>query len=203
MNDMIRKASVFEILNHWVLAGSFFILAVSGFGFLFHLNVMNSIFGNFSQMRDIHNYAGAVFAVFLFLSIFSYIGEAFDFTGDDFKWFLKGGGYFSKGSSMPPQGRLNAGQKGYYLFLLIAGIAISASGLIIWLRPVVNDINRWVLLSHFIHNFSFDLVIVVVVFHIYLASFANPGSFRIMVYGTVPVEWARKRHARWIEKEGL
>lgn len=203
MSNMVKKANAFEIVNHWALAISFFILVVSGFGFLFHLEVMNSIFGSFSQMRDIHNYAGVVFAVSLFLSIFNYLAEAIVFRGEDIVWLFKLGGYFSKGTQIPAQGRLNAGQKGFYLLLLITGIAISATGLIIWLRPLAMDSNKWVLLSHLIHNISFDIMIIAVVSHIYLATLANPGTFRIMVYGTVPVEWARKRHARWLEKKGV
>ena len=202
MSNMVKKATAFEILNHWVLAASFFILVISGFGFLFHLEQMNSIFGSFNQMRVVHNYAGVVFAVSLFLTIFNYLPVSLIFTGEDIIWILKGGGYFSKGAAVPPQDRLNAGQKGYYLLLLLTGIAISASGIVIWLRPIAADINRWVLLSHLIHNISFDVLLIAVPSHIYLATLANPGTFRIMVYGTVPLEWAKKRHARWVEKKG-
>ncbi len=200
-NDMIRKASAFEILNHWVLAASFFILAFTGFGFLFHLELMNSIFGDFNMVRIVHNWTGVAFAVSVLFSIFNYLPEALVFTGEDIIWLLKGGGYFSK-TVTPAQGRLNAGQKGYYLFLLLAGIAVSASGLIIWLRPIAANINKWVLLSHLIHNISFDLMLIAVPTHIYLATLANPGTFRIMVYGTVPLEWAKKRHAKWVQKMG-
>jgi cytochrome b subunit of formate dehydrogenase len=39
--------------------------------------------------------------------------------------------------------------------------------------------------------------------HIYLGSLANPGTLRIMIYGTVPYSWAKKRHPKWIaEVEG-
>ena len=199
MNNMIRKTSPFEILNHWVMAISFFILVISGFGFLFKIEMMNSIFGSFHQMRVIHNWTGVVFSASLFFSIFSYLMESLIFTGEDIIWLLKGGGYFSKRITVPPQGRLNAGQKGYYLFLLLTGIAISASGLIIWLMP---GVRKWILLSHLIHNISFDLLLIAVPSHIYLATLANPGTFRIMVYGTVPLEWAKKRHAKWVQKMG-
>ena len=38
MAEMVRKSSVDEIVNHWVLAGSCILLALSGFAFLFHLD---------------------------------------------------------------------------------------------------------------------------------------------------------------------
>lgn len=198
-NNMIKKAGAFEILNHWVLVVSFFILTISGFGFLFRLEQVNAIFGSFNQMKVIHNYSGIVFSAALFFTIFYYLPVSLIFTGEDISWILKGGGYFSKKAVIPPQDKLNAGQKGYYLLLLFAGIAISVSGFVIWLLP---GIKKWVLLSHLIHNISFDLFMIAVPLHMYLATLANPGTFRIMVYGTVPVEWARKRHAKWVQKMG-
>jgi formate dehydrogenase subunit gamma len=197
---MVKKANAFEILNHWVMAVSFIILAVTGYGFLFHLEQLNSIFGNFNAMKDWHNWSGVVFTVSLFFTIFNYLPVSLSFGSDDIAWIFKAGGYFSKKASVPPQDRLNAGQKLFYLLLLIAGIAISASGFVIWLMP---GVRKWVLLSHLAHNISFDLLIIAVPVHIYLATLANPGTFRIMVYGTVPLEWAKKRHAKWVQKMGF
>ncbi len=203
MNKMVRKANAFEIVNHWVLAGSFFVLAVSGFGFLFQLEQLNSVFGSFNTMKVWHNWAGVVFIVSLVLTIVHYLSVSLRFTSDDMEWFSKAGGYLSRRVKAPPQDELNAGQKLYYLVVLVAGIAISASGLVIWLRPASSDITRLVLISHLIHNICFDLLVFAIPAHIYLATLANPGTFRIMVYGTVPLEWARKRHQKWVQKIGV
>lgn len=200
MSNMVRKASAFEILNHWVMAVSFFILSVSGYGFLFHVEGIGSVFGGFNQMKVIHNWVGVVFSVSLFFTLFSYIVEALSISGDDIAWIFKGGGYFSKKTVVPPQGKLNTGQKLYYLTVLTAGIAITATGLIIWLRPEMADIKKWILLSHLVHNISFVLMVIAIPLHIYLATLANPGTVRIMLYGTVPIEWARKRHPKWVQK---
>jgi formate dehydrogenase subunit gamma len=197
---MVRKANAFEIINHWTLALSFFILSISGFGFLFHLEQLNAVFGSFNNMRIVHNWVGLAFAASLFFTLFSYLPEALRFGADEIRWMLKGGGYFSKGTVVPPQGKLNAGQKIYYLTLLVMGAALTVTGLIIWFKAGIKSL---VLISHLIHNLSFDLLIVAIPLHIYLATIANPGTVRIMIYGTVPLEWARKRHARWIKKMGL
>ncbi|HAK89134.1 MAG TPA: formate dehydrogenase subunit gamma [Nitrospiraceae bacterium] len=199
---VIRKASAFEILNHWVLAVSFLILAISGFGFLFQLEQLNAVFGNFNAMKNIHNYAGIVFTASLILTIFHYLPVSLKFGADDIAWFLNGGGYLSKKSKVPPQDELNAGQKLYYIVILLSGLAIAASGFAIWLRPQVPDIRKLVVLSHLVHNIAFDLMIIAVPLHIYLATLANPGTLRIMITGTVPLEWARKRHAKWVRKMG-
>jgi len=201
-NQMIKKANAFEILNHWLLAGSFLILTLSGFGFLFHLQQVVAIFGSTNTMKIWHNYAGIVFSISLFLTIFNYLPVSLKFGADDMGWIMKAGGYFAKKAAIPPQDVINAGQKLYYLFILFAGIAIAASGFFIWLRPQVADIRKWILLSHLVHNIAFDLFMIAVPLHIYLGTLANPGTFRIMVYGTVPLEWAKKRHAKWVQKMG-
>lgn len=201
-NQMIRKANVFEILNHWLLAGSFFILTITGFGFLFHLQQVVAIFGSANAMKVWHNYAGIVFSISLFLTIFNYLPVSLKFGADDIGWIMKAGGYFSKKATVPPQDVINAGQKLYYLFILFAGIAIAASGFFIWLRPQVADIRKWILLSHLVHNIAFDLFMIAVPLHIYLGTLANPGTLRIMISGTVPVEWAKKRHAKWVQRMG-
>lgn len=199
---MIKKAGAFEILNHWVMAGSFFILALTGFGFVFRLEQLNSVFGSFGNVKTIHNWAGVVFSAAVFFTMFSYLKESLSISGDDIGWMLKGGGYFSKKAVVPPQGKLNAGQKMYYLFVLAACIAMTASGLVIWLRPGVADLNKWILISHLAHNIGFDLMVIAIPLHIYLSTLANPGTFRIMIYGTVPFEWARKRYPKWVQKTG-
>lgn len=199
---MVKKAGGFEILNHWVLAISFFILMISGFGFLFHLEGVGSAFGGFNQMRDIHNWSGVVFAVALFFTIFRYLPVALNFSEDDMAWLSKAGGYFSKKTQIPPQDELNAGQKLLYLAVLSMGIAISASGILIWLRPEMTGVNKWVLFSFLVHNISFDIFVIAIPIHIYMATLANPGTLRIMISGTVPLEWARKRHAKWVQKMG-
>lgn len=197
---MVRKANAFEIINHWTLALSFFILSISGFGFLFHLEQLNAVFGSFNNMRTVHNWGGLVFAASLFFTLFSYLPEALRFGSDEIGWILRGGGYFSKRAEVPPQGKLNAGQKLYYLALLLSGTGITVTGLIIWFKA---GIKALVLPAHLIHNLSFDLLVVAIPLHIYLATIANPGTLRIMIYGTVPLEWARKRHGRWLKKIGL
>ena len=203
MAKMVQKADALEIINHWVLAGSFFLLAISGFGFLFHLNPVFSVFGGNMGMRNVHNWAGIIFSLSLALSTVYYLPISLAYTGEDIAWILKGGGYLSKRTVVPPQDKLNAGQKGYYLFLLVSGIAIAVSGFVIWLFPAGSGVRSWIQVSHLVHNICFVLMVVSVPTHIYLATLANPGTLRIMLSGTVPLEWARKRHARWIEKQGL
>lgn len=196
---MVRKSTVGERINHWVLVISFFVLMLTGFGFLFEsLNWLNTIFGGSHIASLIHKWVGVVFGISILLTIGSYFNESLSFSAEDSEWMKMLGGYLS-GEEAPPQGRLNAGQKLFYLMTLLLGLAIGISGLVIWMAQG----NRGAMQGgHIVHNIAFVLYVTTVPVHIYLATAANPGVFRVMTRGTVPLEWAKKHHARWVRQLG-
>jgi formate dehydrogenase subunit gamma len=195
MDRFIRKANAFEIINHWVMALSCLILAVQGYGFLFHIQWIGSVFGGFNTVRTLHNYLGIAFSVALFFSLFLYLRESLTFDADDVRWLTVFGGYLSRSVEVPPMGKINTGQKLYYLTVLVFGVGIAASGFGMWLVSGDRQLMKY---FHLIHNVSFVILIAAIASHIYLATFANPGTFRIMVYGTVPYDWAKRRHPKWV-----
>jgi formate dehydrogenase subunit gamma len=198
MAEMVKKATTEEIINHWIMAVSCFVLIVTGYGFLFKLEQVYALFGSNAIMKIVHNWAGVVFILSLFATMFNYLGEALTYDADDWQWIKIGGGYFSKGyMKSPPMGKLNTGQKLYYLVILIAGFGIAASGFFIWLVPGMRTLT---LISHLMHNLAFILFVVAVPAHIYLGTLANPGTFRIMMDGRVPLELARKRYPKWMKQ---
>ncbi len=200
MSEMVRKASVAEIINHWILAGSCILLIITGYGFVFKIEQIYALFGSNMTMKIVHNWAGVVFTASLFATLFNYLHEALTYDADDWAWIKMGGGYLSKKHvAAPPMGKLNTGQKFYYLVVLFAGIAISASGFSIWL---VQGNRSLTLASHFVHNIAFVLFVMSVPAHIYLGTLANPGLLRIMISGTVPLEVARKRYPKWMKEIG-
>ncbi len=199
MAEMIRKSDTGEIVNHWVLAGSCILLIITGYGFLFQFKPIGNLFGGFNAMKVVHNWLGLVFTVSLFVSLTHYLKESLTFDKDDWDWVKVGGGYLSHKVKVPPMGKYNPGQKAYYLAVLVGGLAIAASGFVIWLVP---DARILRIVSHLVHNLAFALFIVAVPVHIYLGTFANPGTFRIMVYGTVPVEFAKKKYPKWMKEIG-
>ena len=55
MSEMVRKASLTEILNHWIMAVSCILLIISGYGFLFQLKQVYALFGSNAAMKVVHN----------------------------------------------------------------------------------------------------------------------------------------------------
>ncbi len=200
MSEMVRKAGNEEIINHWIMAVSCILLIITGYGFLFQLKGVYALFGGNYAMKVVHNWSGVVFIVSLFATMFNYLREALTYDADDWAWIKMGGGYLSKSAKKaPPMGKLNTGQKFYYLVILAAGIVIAASGFSIW---QVQGNRALTQVSHLVHNLAFILFVVAVPVHAYLGTLANPGTFRIMVYGTVPIEFARKKYPKWMKDIG-
>ena len=197
----VTKATPAEIVNHWILAASCILLIITGYGFVFKVEGIYALFGNNATMKIVHNWTGVVFTCSLCGTLFNYLGESLDLSKDDWNWIKMGGGYLSKKPGpVPPMGKINTGQKLYYLAILAGGIAIAASGFAIWLLQGQRTV---VLVSHLVHNLAFILFVVAVPAHIYLGTLANPGLLRIMITGTVPLEVAKKRYPKWMKELGM
>lgn len=199
MTKMIQKTTAFERIVHVLLAFSCLALLLTGLGFLYKdsLGWLNAMFGGIHIARSVHNWGGIVFAVSLVLSLGTWVPECLKWSADDSKWLGMLGGYFSKEKEkeLPPQGKINAGQKVLGIAVFISGVIISISGFVIWL---FTPSALWVL----IHNICALLFAVFVPMHIYLATAANPGTFRIMTRGDVPLYWAKKKHPKWVKELG-
>jgi formate dehydrogenase subunit gamma len=199
MAEMVRKSSVDEILNHWILAGSCILLCITGFAFLFHLEPVSAIFGGPNTMKEVHNWGGVVFSLSLLYSMRHYLVDALEYDADDLQWFKVAGGYLSHKVTVPPMGKYNPGQKLYYLAVVGAGIAIAASGLGMWL---MKDNGMIMLLSHIVHNVAFVVFVIAVPVHMYLGTLANPGTLKLMISGTLPLDEAKRRYPKWMKAAG-
>lgn len=199
MAEMVRKSSIDEIINHWILAGSCILLMITGYAFLFHLNGVSSVFGGYNSMKSVHNWGGVVFCLSLLYSMRHYLVDSLHYDADDAQWFKVAGGYLSHKVTVPPMGKYNPGQKLYYLAIVVAGIAIALSGFGIWL---MKDNTALLLVAHLVHNVAFAVFVIAVPVHIYLGTLANPGTFQLMVSGTLPLESARKRYPKWMKATG-
>ncbi|HSL38805.1 MAG: formate dehydrogenase subunit gamma [Deltaproteobacteria bacterium] len=199
MAEMVRKSSVDEVVNHWILAGSCLLLMLTGFAFLFHLDPVAGVFGGWNPMKEVHNWGGVVFCLSLLYSMRHYLKDAFEYDADDWQWFKVAGGYLSHKVKVPPMGKYNPGQKLYYLAIVGAGIAIALSGFGMWL---LKEDSTILLLSHLIHNIAFIVFVLAVPVHIYLGTLANPGTLQIMLTGKMPLKDAKKKHPKWINQVG-
>jgi formate dehydrogenase subunit gamma len=201
MTKMVQKTSAYERFVHLLMAVSGLALLLTGLGYLYQqeLGWLNILFGGPHIARLIHNWGGVVFALTVVLSIGIWLPESLKWTKEDSEWIGMLGGYLSKGKEPPPQGKINAGQKLVVLIVVFFGLLMSVSGLLMWLSPGIKSIMN---IGHLLHNISTLVFAVFIPLHIYLATAANPGTFRIMTRGDIPLYWAKKKHAKWVKQIG-
>ncbi len=145
----IERFTFIERFGHWLLAGSFLILAVTGFALLFgreylvpaidwvgmKMNGGEVAPGYGKQIyassigigKWLHNNIAWAFVVSLVLIFFMWVLRNIP-TWTDVKWFAQGGGLFSK-NSHPHARKFNGGQKLIFWSVIIFGASLSASGL--------------------------------------------------------------------------
>ena len=129
----ITRFNGFERFGHWLLAGSFLLLAFTGLATLFGRKVLIPAFGHeiFSTIaiasKWIHNNVAWAFMLGLAIVILNWTLQNIP-NRHDLIWLAKGGGLFSK-HSHPPAKKFNAGQKIIFWLVVLLGLSISASGL--------------------------------------------------------------------------
>ena len=202
----IERFTPFERSAHWANAIAFVTLAVSGivmaFGRFFLLPVMGlNLFGWLTYiLKNLHNFAGPVFAVSLVVVFFTFVRDEWPQRGD-LKWLASMGGAFSKNKEEPPAHRFNAGEKVvFWLGVFLLGVVVVSSGLVMdKLIPTLLYERGTMQVAHMVHSTAAVLMLCMFALHIYLGTIGMRGAYTGMRTGYVSDEWAREHHAYWYE----
>ena len=201
---MIERFTPFERAAHWSNATAFVILAVSGiviaFGKFFLLPLMGStLFGWLAYgLKNLHNFAGPVFAVSLVIVFFTFLRSNWPEKGD-LTWLRRGGGLIS--GAEPASGRFNAGEKVIFwggVFFL--GVVVVSSGLVLdKLLPGLVYERGTMQIAHMVHAVAAVLMMAMFLGHIYLGTIGMEGAYKAMRTGYVDEAWAKEHHAYWYD----
>ncbi|GAA0775818.1 formate dehydrogenase subunit gamma [Roseibium denhamense] len=129
----ITRFKAVERFGHWLLAGSFILLGVTGLITLFGRTVIIPLIGHeaFSPIaiasKWIHNNVSWAFMLALVMVFVMWVVHNIP-SRIDLKWIAVGGGLFSKGVH-PPARKFNFGQKMIFWGVIVLGTSVSASGL--------------------------------------------------------------------------
>lgn len=227
----IQRFDGIERFGHWLLAGSFILLALTGLNLLLGKEYLMPLIGKeaFAQVsiagKWVHNNVAWAFMAGLVLTFFLWVGHNFPHR-TDIKWILQGGGLFSK-NLHPPARKFNAGQKLIFWSTIVLGGSISASGLSLLFPETLpmfnktfdtlNTLGAASVLGEplrtdlsFIEEMQFAQIwhtmvslamIVIIVAHIYIGSIGMQGAFAAMGSGQVDRNWALEHHSLWVEEE--
>ena len=200
----IERFTPFERAAHWTNAIAFVTLAISGlvmaFGKFFMLPVMGgTLFGWLTYvLKNMHNFAGPLFAVSLVVVFFTFLRDNWPQKGD-LRWLVKGGGIMS--GKEVPSNRFNAGEKlvfwGGVLFL---GFFVVSSGLVLdKLIPGVLYDRSTMQIAHMFHAVAAVLMMCMFIGHIYIGTIGMRGAYKAMREGYVDEEWAKEHHEYWYD----
>ena len=157
---------------------------------------MAHLLGGLNVCRWLHPWAGALFFASMAVMFVHWLGEM-RLEPRDREWLRpqKVAAYMKHQDDGTEGGKYNGGQKLFFFAAALGAVGLLLSGLVMWFPLEFPRMLRE--LAILLHDVTFILFVLAVVFHIYLGTAAEPGTFHSMIRGTVTKPWARLHHPRW------
>ena len=196
-NEIVRHNRASRLI-HWAVAITFFVCLFTGmpiwapvFGWMAHL------FGGLSVCRVIHPWAGLAFFAASIVMFVQWLGDMRLEPSERKEWLTGGRAmqYLRYETDDANVGKYNGGQKLQFWLVSLAALGLLLSGLMMWFPSAFPRLLME--LAYLVHDLTFILFAMLIVFHIYLGTVAEPGTFGSMTRGTVTRAWARLHHPRW------
>jgi formate dehydrogenase subunit gamma len=200
--DIVRYTAGTRI-NHWIVAISFVLLALSGLA-LFHpaLFWLTNLFGGGPWTRILHPFIGCVMAATFYLLCVKFWRDNY-MQQRDWIWLRKIDDVVgNREENLPDVGRYNAGQKLLFFTLVVCLIGLLLSGIAIWRVYFSGFFSVGVIrAAALLHAFFAFVLICAIIVHIYAGIWVK-GSIRAMTRGGVTPGWAWKHHRAWFREVG-
>ena len=201
----ITRFASLDRFAHWMTAGCFIILALSGLNVSFGRMVVLPLFGpeTFATISGYgklaHNYLAFPFMAGVVLMFLLWVKDNIP-NKIDLEWIKQGGGIFSKGKH-PAAERFNAGQKVVFWIVIVGGAVMSVSGWFLLFPYTAPDGVAGLQLMTTVHAVLAVLFVGAMLAHAYIGSVGMEGAFDAMGSGEVDLNWAKEHHALWVEQE--
>ncbi len=226
----VQRFNAIERFAHWLLAGSFILLGLTGLFVLLGRKFIAPYLGpEFNSTlligsKFIHNNVSWAFMLALVMVFVFWVIHNLP-SRTDLKWIAQFGGIVGK--KHPPAKKFNAGQKVIFWSVILLGGSISISGLSL-LFPfelplfaktfaVLNDIgvNEWLGMAPFPtvlspqeemqfaqawHAIVSFVLMAIIIAHIYIGSVGMEGAYDAMGTGQVDEAWAHQHHSIWFDE---
>jgi formate dehydrogenase subunit gamma len=196
----VTRYTFAERLMHTMAGLSYVYLLLSGLAFwtpaLYWLAV---ILGGGYLSRLLHPWLGLVFAIAV---AWMYVVWRRDMrtTDADRRWRQAIAHYVrNEDAAVPPAARFNYGQKMLFWLMFWGGVALLASGLVMWFVDAVPPELRVVrTIATFVHAVAALATIGGFIVHVYMGVAVVPAGLHAIVHGDVSEEWARHHHPLWL-----
>lgn len=226
----IERFKNFERFGHWLLAGSFILLGITGLVSLMGRKFLIPAFGHESYAwlatasKWVHNNVSWAFMLALVMIFAMWVIHNLP-DKTDLKWLAKGGGLF--GGGHPPAKKFNAGQKMIFWSVIVLGVSISVSGLSLLfpfelpmfaktfailnntavpemlgfgILPETMTPHEEMQYAQLWHAMVSFALMAIILAHIYIGSVGMEGAYDAMGSGMVEEQWAKEHHSLWVEE---
>ena len=186
---------------HWSVALTFFVSVFSGMPIWMPLFGWMAVFvGGLETARIIHPYAGSAFFILSIVQFFHWLADMAVQPDEKGQWRPSKLWAYMRYEDDPAVvgGKYNPGQKFFFYAVSLGAVGLLVSGIVMWFPLYFMPILRE--LSYLLHDIVFIFFLIGIVFHIYLGTAAEPGTFRSMTRGTVTRTWARLHHPGWFRQ---
>jgi formate dehydrogenase subunit gamma len=195
----VQRYGFSERVMHALAAVTYVYLLATGLAFwtpgLYWLAV---ILGGGYLSRALHPWVGVAFVVVV---VWMWVVWRRDMrvTDGDRQWRKAMGSYIrNEDAKVPPAGRFNYGQKMLFWIMAIGGVALLASGLVMWFVDSVPSTMAWVRgLATIVHAIAALVTTGGFIVHLYMGLAVVPGGLNAILHGHVTEEWARHHHPLW------
>ena len=197
----VPRFTLIHRIAHWVTAGVFMILGLSGLIILLGRPLIIPTLGpevnSFmtSAALQAHNLFGPLFIVSLIWMFVKFVRGNF-FQMVDLKWIFKVGGLLGGHVS---SGQFNFGEKSWFWLLMIVGFVMSITGMALEFPWFIDDL-RLLQASTVLHAVGAIALISVSIGHIYMGTVGVEGAIDSMLLGEVDENWAKEHHDLWYEE---
>ena len=197
---LIQRFPRYERVVHWITAGSFLVLALTGLAILFGKHVLmpiigHSLFGYLMVLgKNVHNFIGPLFVVSMLAMIVVWARDNV-WQNIDALWIGKAGGLLT--GEHVPSGRFNFGEKTWFwIGVTVLGLTVAVSGLVLDF-PNFGQVRADMQLANLVHASAAIIMLVLSFGHIYMGTIGVHGAFKSMETGYVDETWAREHHEEW------
>jgi formate dehydrogenase subunit gamma len=197
----IIRYSAASRINHWITAGCFVLLTLSGLAMFDPiLFFLSGLFGGGESMRAVHPWIGVALML-------SYSGLIIQFwrdemwSRDDLEWSKALPRVLvNEEEGVPEVGRFNAGQKLVFWSMALLVPVLFFSGLVIWeiYFSTYTTIEQQ-RVAVLIHSLAAIAAIIVWIIHVYSGIWIVE-AMRAMMHGHVTPGWAYRHHRKWYRR---
>ncbi len=226
----VTRFQFIERFAHWLLAGSFILLGITGLFVKYGRDFIAPLLGKeFNSVlligsKFIHNNVAWAFIIALVMIFFMWVWHNIP-NRTDITWFAQAGGIIGK--KHPPAKKFNAGQKIIFWSVILLGGSIAASGVSMLFPfelplfaktfaalnsmgipgllgmaelPTALAPQEEMALASAWHAIVSFVLMAIVIAHIYIGSVGMQGAYDAMGSGEVDEAWAHQHHSIWLDE---